>query len=175
VADSLALIIAFILALTAAFHLGRRMTSLAFRLPPGTVPLTLAGEPFPDFISRYGAAAACLFVEFLMGRADTSETRDAYARAIVRFCAWADHRGHVLEELTPVLVSIYVEQLGLRSPLPTVKLHLAAIQLLFDWFVAAGMVTSNPAQRVPDPELGLRCEDLLEELQSDLDLELRSR
>jgi len=151
------------------------MSSPAFRLPPGSVPLTLAGESFPDFISRYGAAASCRFVEFLMGRADTSETRDAYARAIVRFCAWADHRGHSLEELTPILVSIYVEQLGLRCPLPTVKLHLAAIQLLFDWFVAAGMVKSNPAQRVPDPDLGLRCEDLLEELQSDLDLELRSR
>ena len=148
------------------------MKASAFRLPSGAVPLTLAGDPFPDFILRHGANAACRFVEFFMGKADTSETRDAYATAVVRFCSWADRRGHTLDELTPILVSVYVEQLGFRSPLSTVKQHLAAIRLLFDWFVVAGVVTSNPALRVPDPELGLHCEDLLAELQSDLDLEL---
>lgn len=151
------------------------MESRALQLPPDAAMLTLAGEPFPELISRCGGSAGRRFVEFFMAEIETAEAQAAYAEAVVRFCSWADHRGHSVEELTPILVSIYVEQLGLRHPLATVKQHLAAVRLLFDWFVLVGMVTANPAERVPDPELGLRCEDLLEELQSDLDLELRLR
>lgn len=151
------------------------MESRAQRLPPDAVLLTLAGEPFPDMITRCGHSAGRRFVEFFTEEVKSPAMRMTYAQAVVRFCSWADRRGHTVEELTTIVISIYVEQLGLRSPLATVKQHLAAVRLLFDWFVISGIVTANPVERVPDPELGLHAEDLLKELQSDLDLELRLR
>jgi integrase/recombinase XerD len=40
-----------------------------------------------------------------------------------------------LSGLTPMHVAAYVEQLGHTHSRPTVKQHLAAIRMLFDWLV----------------------------------------
>jgi site-specific recombinase XerC len=52
-----------------------------------------------------------------------------------------------------VAVAAYVEKL-LRDGLskPTVKQHLAAIRMMFDWMVTGGVLTVNPASAVRSPK-----------------------
>ena len=62
----------------------------------------------------------------------------AYFRAVARFFAWCDH--HKIGEIAdiePLHVAAYVEALGKDFEKPTVKQHLAAIRMLFDWLVTA--------------------------------------
>jgi site-specific recombinase XerD len=49
-------------------------------------------------------------------------------------------------------VSAYVEVLGRRYRAPTVKQHLAAIRMLFDWLVTGQIVATNPAHAVRGPK-----------------------
>ena len=49
-----------------------------------------------------------------------------------------------VEMVDPVHVAGYVEQLGTVRSAPTVKQHLAAVRMLFDWLVVGQVVPSNP-------------------------------
>jgi site-specific recombinase XerD len=47
-------------------------------------------------------------------------------------------------DIEPLHVAAYVEQLGQRLDKPSVKQHLTAIRMPFDWLVVGQVVTSNP-------------------------------
>jgi site-specific recombinase XerD len=47
-------------------------------------------------------------------------------------------------DIEPLHVAVYVEQLGQRLAKPSVKQHLTAIRMPFDWLVVGQVVTSNP-------------------------------
>jgi WD40 repeat protein len=73
-------------------------------------------------------------------------TRMAYYRAVTDFFAWCDHHkiGSLVDAgdtaVRPFLefvVATYIEALQERMAKPTVKQHLAAIRMLFDWKEAA--------------------------------------
>ena len=49
-------------------------------------------------------------------------------------------------------VAAYVEQLQQHRTAPTVKQHLAAIKMLFDWLVTGQVVSTNPASSVRGPK-----------------------
>ena len=49
-------------------------------------------------------------------------------------------------------VSAYVETLARRYRAPTVKQHLAAIRMLFDWLIVGQIVDQNPAAAVRGPK-----------------------
>jgi site-specific recombinase XerD len=77
-------------------------------------------------------------------------TRFAYARAVGQFLDWCDQRRFTLDLIEPVVVAAYVEQHpGSR---PTVKQHLAAIRMLFDWLVTGQVIPMNPAASVRGPK-----------------------
>ncbi len=77
-------------------------------------------------------------------------TRRSYFRAVETFAAWCAERGlHNVAAITPMHVAAYVEQLGSIRSKPTVKQHLAAIRMLFDWLVTGHIMESNP---------GMQCE-----------------
>src|SRR5271169_6220336 len=57
----------------------------------------------------------------------------------------------MLEQVQPVHVTAYIEQLGRQRSKPTVKQHLAAIRMLFDWLVTGQVVPINPAHSVRGP------------------------
>src|SRR5690348_7792246 len=59
-----------------------------------------------------------------------------------------------LDMIEPVAVAAYVEKL-LRDSLSksSVKQHLAAIRMMFDWMVAGGVLTVNPAAAVRGPQI----------------------
>lgn len=91
------------------------------------------------------------FIEFFTVTIRNKNTRQAYAQAIKQFFDWCEHRGvHRLEQITPVVVAGYIERHNAAAP--TVKQHLAAIRMLFDWLVTGHVVPHNPATSVRGPK-----------------------
>jgi integrase/recombinase XerD len=82
-----------------------------------------------------------------------TSTQTAYLHAVGRFFAWCDRR-HIGEiaDIEPLHVAAYIEALGKDFEKPTVKQHLAAIRMLFDWLVTGQVVATNPAHAVRGPK-----------------------
>ena len=74
--------------------------------------------------------------EFFTAQINNDHTRKAYLNATRRFAEWCDARGiGQLADVHPFHVAAFVKHLqGEFSP-PTVKQHLAALRMLFDWLV----------------------------------------
>lgn len=108
--------------------------------------------PVPVIVAAGGKAASRRFLEFFVATIRNPNTREAYARAVRSFFDWATHRGYSeLHQIEPMTVAAYVEQLGQTQSKPTVKQHLAAIRMLFDWLVVGQILPSNPASSVRGP------------------------
>ena len=54
--------------------------------------------------------------------------------------------------MEPVHVAVFVEQLGRTLSAASVKQHLAAIRMLYDWLVIGQVVPLNPAASVRGPK-----------------------
>ena len=114
-------------------------------------PLSRAGmENLPATIANAGPNAGRRFVEFFTANIRNKNTRAAYAQAVKLFFQWCEERGFALERIQPVVVAAYIEQHP-RSR-PTVKQHLAAIRMLFDYLVIGQVVPVNPASSVRGPK-----------------------
>lgn len=109
-------------------------------------------DALPSIVAAAGERAGWRFVEFFTANIRNRNTRQAYARAVSQFFEWCAARGLRLDAIPPVAVAAYVEQLEAdRSP-PTVKQHLAAIRMLFDWLVVGQIIPVNPASSVRGPK-----------------------
>ena len=93
----------------------------------------------------------------------TVNTREAYCRAVLRFLHWADGCGLDLPTIRPIHVASYIEMFGTArqedgSPFspPTIKQHLAAIKMVFDYLVTGQVVPTNPASSVRGPKYVIR-------------------
>ena len=106
----------------------------------------------PLQVAAAGQTAARRFIEFFTANIRNRNTRQAYARAVSDFFRWCEGRGlRDLNRLEPVHVAAYVEQLGTSHAAPSVKQHLAAVRMLFDWLVVGQVAKSNPASVVRGP------------------------
>lgn len=120
-------------------------------------PLSDVGSPAPAhltapaLIAAAGERAEKRFFEFFTANIRNPNTRRAYGRAVADFCAWCDDREITLARIEPILVAAYVETISRRLSAPSVKLHLAAIRMLFDWLVTGQIVAMNPAAAVRGP------------------------
>jgi site-specific recombinase XerC len=77
----------------------------------------------------------------------------AYYRAACNFFAWLEEHGVVeLVDIEPIHVAAYVETLQATAAKLTVKQHLAAIRMLFDWLVVGQVLATNPAHAVRGPK-----------------------
>jgi site-specific recombinase XerD len=115
-------------------------------------PLSSSFE-LPILIRTAGDNAQRRFLEFFTVTIRNPNTRAAYARAVARFLEWAEERGvSELGRVSPIMVAAYVEELGREKSAPTVKQHLAAIGMLFDWMVSGGVLSVNPAAAVRGPK-----------------------
>ena len=113
----------------------------------------LAGQGFlPAVIERGGNKAQYKFVEFFTAHISSDNTRKAYARAAYRFLSWCDVNRLTLEQIHPVAVAGYIRGLEREMSPASVKQHLAAIRMLFDWFVVEGVTSYNPASSVKGPK-----------------------
>jgi site-specific recombinase XerD len=104
----------------------------------------------PALITRAGENAGRRFVEFFTANIRNLNTRMAYARAISGLLDWCDERGIELRQIQPVTVAAYIEQH--QGSKPTVKQHLAAIRMLFDYLVTGQIIPMNPASSVRGPK-----------------------
>ena len=105
----------------------------------------------PKLIIQSGERASRRFVEFFAATIRNRNTRAAYAQGVRQFCAWCEKRELTLTGITPIVVAAYIEQLTTHRSAPTVKQHLAAIRMLFDFLVTGHVVNVNPAWSVRGP------------------------
>jgi integrase/recombinase XerD len=114
-------------------------------------PLVQVGpERLPAIIAAAGEQARWRFLEFFTANIRNKNTRTAYLRAVLPFLAWCEARGvSDLRDIKPFLVAAYIEQHP-SSP-PTIKQHLAAIRMLFDWLVTGQVIPMNPVSAVRGP------------------------
>jgi MFS superfamily sulfate permease-like transporter len=57
-----------------------------------------------------------------------------------------------LEDIEPIAISAYIEELSAEIAKPSVKQHLGAIRQLFDYLVTGGVLVSTPAGSVRGPK-----------------------
>lgn len=112
----------------------------------------------PSIITRADDSTRRRFLEFFLATIRNPNTRRAYFRACCGFLSWFEHHGgRSLQDVEPVHVAAWIEQLarprtvtpGLAAP--SVKQHLAAVRMLFDWLVTGQVVPVNPAWSVRGP------------------------
>jgi len=107
----------------------------------------------PAAITGAGDKAVRRFLEFFAATIRNRNTREAYYRAACSFFAWLDQNGiAALDDIEPLHVSLYIETLQTTAAKPTVKQHLAAIRMLFDWMVIGQILPTNPAHAVRGPK-----------------------
>jgi site-specific recombinase XerC len=107
----------------------------------------------PAIVADAGDQAARRFLEFFAATIRNRNTRVAYLHAVGRFFARCEHdRIGQLADIEPLHVAAYIEVFGGSFEKPTVKQHLAAIRMLFDWLVTGQVVATNPAHAVRGPK-----------------------
>ncbi len=119
-----------------------------------SIPHDLAeGNGTPPALFLKEARAAERFWDFFTANIRNPHTRRAYYNAVSKFSEFCAERGvHDLEYVKPVHVSAYVEGLRAGFAKPTIKQHLAAIRMLFDWLVVGQIIGANPAHAVRGPK-----------------------
>ena len=113
---------------------------------------TGGGPVIPAIIGDAGDDAARRFLEFFTANIRNPNTRAAYAQAVAQFLGWCQDCNLSLRQIEPLAVAAYVELLQKRIAAPSVKQHLAAIRMLFDWLVTGQVVPFNPAASVRGPK-----------------------
>jgi site-specific recombinase XerD len=106
----------------------------------------------PAVIAAEGPEASERFFTFFTDTIRNPNTRAAYFRNARRFFRWCEDRRLGLKDIRSFHVSGYIEELALTHEAPSVKQHLAAIRMLFDWLILGHVVTINPAQAVRGPK-----------------------
>jgi site-specific recombinase XerD len=125
-----------------------------------TLPAVIEPEK-QDALTRLGdarpmlflpdAKAAERFLGFFSANVNNTHTRRAYYRAACSFSVWCQSQGiHQLADVKPFHVAAYIKNLPLAKP--SVKQHLAALRMLFDWLVVGHIVETNPAHSVRGPK-----------------------
>lgn len=126
------------------------------------------------------------FWEFFTANIRNRNTRKAYFVAVGQFSEWCEKRKLALAMVQPIHVGAYIESLGEKRSKPTVKQHLAAIRMLFDWLVTGQVIPLNPAHSVRGPRYSVKkgktpvltaeeMRQLLDSIKTDTLLGLRDR
>jgi integrase/recombinase XerD len=98
-----------------------------------------------------GSSPSWRFIEFFTATIRNRNTRAAYAQAVSQFFVWCEkHRVYTLEQIKPVVIASYIENHTMAPP--TVKQHLAAIRMLFDFLVTGQVLPMNPSSSVRGPK-----------------------
>jgi site-specific recombinase XerD len=100
----------------------------------------------PAVVMVVGKKAPLRFIEFFTAEIRNPNTRRAYHRAVCDFFGWCEKRGLELERIGPVHVAAYIEGRQKDLARPSVKQHLAAIRMVFDYLVLGQVIPTNPRQ-----------------------------
>lgn len=132
---------------------------------------------FPTVFKGTPAHAGMRLAEFFAAHIRNPNTRAAYLQAVGQFLEWAESNNLTLKELNPFRIAAYVETLPKRGSKsierarqskkgnlftitvtrtklskPSIKQHLAAVRMLFDWLVVGQVMPMNPAASVRGPK-----------------------
>jgi len=92
-------------------------------------------------------------LEFFTAQVNNDHTRKAYLNATRRFAAWCEaHSLYQLTDVQPFHVAAFIKGLEGQFTPPTVKQHLAALRMLFNWLVTGHVMETNPAHAVRGPK-----------------------
>lgn len=143
--------------------------------------------PVPALVARAGERGAYRFLEFFAAQIRNPNTRVAYFRDVCSFFVWCEKRRvRELSEIRSAHVASYIERLTKTHAAPSVKQHLAAIRMLFNWLVVGQIVEHNPAAVVRGPKhvvkkgktpvlLGEEARKLLDSVKTETVIGLRDR
>src|SRR5918992_453277 len=147
----------------------------------------IGARTLPAMVLAAGEHGAYRFLDFFASNIRNPNTRAAYFHNVCDFFAWCQGRGvRELAEVRPHHVAGYIERMTKTHAAPTVKQHLAAIRMLFDWLVVGQVVPSNPASSVRGPKyvvkqgktpvlLGEEARRLLDSIKTETVVGLRDR
>jgi len=126
-------------------------SDLAVITVSANIPARIAAGQTP---ALFASSESCQrrFWEFFAVTIRNKNTRQAYLTAVYRFADWCEFHRIELDDVEPLNMSAYIEQLTHVYAAPTVKQHLAAIRMLFDWLVVGQIVATNPASSVRGPK-----------------------
>jgi len=128
------------------------MTSPALIPFAGPVELVTLSTKLPALFLA-DAKASERFWEFFAANIRNKNTRRAYYKAACRFSDWCEGRGLFdLGTVKPIHVAAFIEELQTTHSKTTVKQHLAALRMLFDWLVVGHTLKVNPAHAVRGPK-----------------------
>jgi site-specific recombinase XerD len=131
---------------------------------PVTTLTSRSALAVPSMVANAGHRASKRFLDFFAASIETNNTRMAYYRAACSFFAWLEqHSIGELADIEPFHVAAYLKALqvsdagnraikGRTAARPTVKQHLAAVRMLFDWLVVGQVLAINPAHAVRGPK-----------------------
>ncbi len=127
------------------------MSNLSLPIPSinNRLPITAA---VPELIHSAGETVSRRFIDFFAVSIRNKGTRAAYAHAVGEFYRWCEFQSIRFEQIEPIVIATYIESLSQRLSAPTVKLHLAAIKMLYDYLVTGQIVAFNPAASVKGPK-----------------------
>jgi site-specific recombinase XerC len=116
------------------------------------LPAEIRNMALPALIMRTGEKGAYRFLEFFAAHIRNPNTRAAYYHDVCVFFAWCEKRRvQELSDIRSAHIAGYIEQLMKTHTPPSVKQHLAAIRMLFNWLVIGQIVEHNPAAAVRGP------------------------
>jgi site-specific recombinase XerD len=122
-----------------------------------TAELVPAPASVPAALFAPTPKAAKRVFEFFTTQINNDHTRKAYMNAARRFAAWCEARGiWELAAVEPSHIAAFIKQLQGKLTPSTVKQHLAALRMLFDWLVLGHVIDVNPAHAVRGPKYVVR-------------------
>jgi site-specific recombinase XerD len=142
----------------------RNLPAVTETAAPVTTSTLHSSLVVPAMIADAGDRASRRFLDFFAASIENDNTRMAYYRAVCSFFAWLEQHGiGGLVDIEPFHVAAYIKSLkvsdaGARAvkarpaSRPTVKQHLAAIRMLFDWLIVGQVLAINPAHAVRGPK-----------------------
>lgn len=128
------------------------MTQKITLSPTSKLPSARQEFLLPGLIAHAGEKAQMRFWEFFTVNIRNPHTRRAYYNGVAQFFTWCSQHGIELEGIQPMIVAAYIEELQKTVSKPTVKQHLAAIRMLFDWMIVGQIIPYNPASAVRGPK-----------------------
>jgi site-specific recombinase XerD len=120
--------------------------------PTGQLIVSPSPGLFPARLFTPTPKAARRVLEFFTAQINNDHTRKAYLNATRRFATWCEAKGlDELADVQPFHVATFIKDLRREFSAPTVKHHLAALRMLFDWLVTGHVLDTNPAHAVRGP------------------------
>ena len=118
--------------------------------------ITLVAVPLPAFLPSVFTAhpdARVRLRDFFSSHIRNPNTRRAYREAVRQFSAFCAEVGILdLAQVEPIRVAAFVELQSKTQSIPTVKVRLAALRMLFEWMVVGQVIPINPAHAVRGPQ-----------------------